>query len=156
MSELHVTFVCSGNICRSPMAEHVLRGKAQKAGLTLSVASAGTGAWHVGEPANPRTAELLEANGYTSEHSAQQFTAQWFEDFDLILVMDRENLRDVRALAPDPAAADRVRLLLSYHPTAAEGAEVPDPYYGTMKDYEHCLALIEPACDGLIAELQRG
>lgn len=153
---MKVAMVCMGNICRSPMAEHVLRGKAAAAGLNLEVASAGTGGWHVGEPAHHRTVELLEANGYTSNHRAQQFTAKWFDDFDLILVMDNDNLRSVRALAPDADAAARVRLLLSYHPTAEAGAEVPDPYYGTMRDYEHCLSLIEPACDALIEELQRG
>lgn len=153
---MKVAMVCMGNICRSPMAEHVLRGKAVAAGLDLEVASAGTGSWHVGEPAHPRTAELLSANGYTSDHKAKQFTTAWFNDFDLILVMDNDNLRTVRALAPSVEDASRVKLLLDYHPTSTDGAEVPDPYYGTMRDYEHCLALIEPACDALVAELQRG
>ena len=148
--------VCMGNICRSPMAEHVLRGKALAAGLDLEVASAGTGSWHVGEPAHRGTVEILKANGYTSDHRAKQFNAKWFDDFDLILVMDNDNLRAVRSLAPSADDAARVKLLLDYHPTAAEGAEVPDPYYGTQRDYEHCLELIEPACDALVEELRRG
>ena len=153
---MRVAMVCLGNICRSPMAEHVLRGKAETAGLSLHVASAGTGGWHVGEPADYRTVAVLEAAGYTSAHSAQRFTATWFDEYDLILVMDKDNLHNVHALAADDSARNRVRLLREFDPAAPKHAEVPDPYYGTQRDFEHVLALVEAACDGLVDAIKSG
>lgn len=154
--EIRVAMVCMGNICRSPIAEHVLRAKANELGIPLAVASAGTGGWHAGEPADHRAVAVLERHGYTSDHRAQQFGADWFERFDHILVMDRDNLRDVLRLAPDASARAKVRLLGDFHPETAGDLEVPDPYYGGAADFEHTLRLVELSCEGFLAKLQQG
>ncbi len=152
-----IHLVCLGNICRSPMAAAVLRAKLAAAGLAGAVAvdSAGTGHWHVGKPADPRARAALVARGYADEHCARQFTARDFARYDLVVVMDAENLRDVRRLAPDVAAADAVRLLRSYDPAAPRDAAIADPYYGGPEGFDRVLDQVERACDGLVAQLRR-
>jgi len=144
-----------GNICRSPIAEHVLRAKISKAGLDVNVVSSGTAGWHIGDPADPRAAAVLGSHGYTSNHSAQQFTSQWFESSDLILVMDKENLSTVLKLANSESERAKVSLLRSYDTNAAIGAEVPDPYYGDDAGFKSVLQMIETACDGVVSALRR-
>ncbi len=99
-----VCFVCTGNICRSPMAESVFRARVAEAGLAdlVAVDSAGTGGWHEGEPADPRTISVLEENGYDSEHTARQFLPSWFARLDLVIALDAGHLR-----APAPPRAHR-------------------------------------------------
>ncbi|MFD7079735.1 low molecular weight protein-tyrosine-phosphatase [Streptomyces sp. NPDC059918] len=148
-----VCFVCTGNICRSPMAESVFRVRVAEAGLDalVEVDSAGTGGWHEGDGADPRTVTVLEAAGYEQSHRARQFRASWFAGLDLVIALDAGHLRDLRALAPTPEDAAKVRLLRSYDPaaTAAE-ADVPDPYYGSLEGFEQCLELVEAASAGLL------
>lgn len=151
---MRIAMVCLGNICRSPMAEHVLRAKAAAAGLDIEVASAGTGGWHVGDPADHRAVAVLSAHGYSSEHRAQQFDEEWFNLFDLVAVMDKENLHEVHQLTEDLQARSKVRLLRSFDPKAPRDAVIPDPYYGNAETYETCLRLIEDACDGLVEWLR--
>jgi protein-tyrosine phosphatase len=148
-----VCFVCTGNICRSPMAASVFRSRVDEAGLTdrVRVDSAGTGAWHEGDAADHRTVAVLTANGYEEEHIARQFQAGWFADLDLIIALDEGHVRALRHLAPSEGDAGKVRLLRSYDPDAADGdLDVPDPYYGGMDSFELCLDLIEAASDGLL------
>lgn len=152
---IRVAMVCMGNICRSPIAEQVLRYKAEAAGLDLQVASAGTGGWHVGDPADHRASEVLRSHGYGSGHRAQQFKTDWFERFDHILVMDRDNLRNVSRLATSDDHRAKIRLLRDFDATAGAGAEVPDPYYGVAADFAETLRLVELACDGFIEHLRR-
>lgn len=153
-----ICLVCLGNICRSPMAATVLRQRLQKAGLAdrVSVESAGTGGWHVGEGADPRAVLALREHGYEpAEHSGRQFRADWFDRFDLILAMDEDNLAVLHRLAPTSEARNSVRLLRTYDPAAAEGdLDVPDPYYGGADGFTHVLAQIERAADGLVDVLQ--
>ncbi|MYT19549.1 low molecular weight phosphotyrosine protein phosphatase [Streptomyces sp. SID7760] len=148
-----VCFVCTGNICRSPMAESVFRARVAEAGLDalVEVDSAGTGGWHEGDGADPRTVAVLEAAGYGQDHRARQFRASWFAGLDLVIALDAGHLRDLRSLAPTPEDAAKVRLLRSYDPaaTAAE-ADVPDPYYGSRAGFEQCLELVEAASAGLL------
>ncbi|KMO98090.1 low molecular weight protein-tyrosine-phosphatase [Streptomyces roseus] len=148
-----VCFVCTGNICRSPMAESVFRARVVEAGLDalVEVDSAGTGGWHEGDGADPRTVAVLEAAGYEQDHRARQFRASWFAGLDLVIALDAGHLRDLRSLAPTPEDAAKVRLLRSYDPaaTAAE-ADVPDPYYGSRAGFEQCLELVEAASAGLL------
>ncbi|MFE2548753.1 low molecular weight protein-tyrosine-phosphatase [Streptomyces sp. NPDC059355] len=148
-----VCFVCTGNICRSPMAESVFRARVIEAGLDalVEVDSAGTGGWHEGYGADPRTVTVLEAAGYEQSHRARQFRAPWFAGLDLVIALDAGHLRDLRALAPTPEDAAKVRLLRSYDPaaTAAE-TDVPDPYYGSLDGFEQCLELVEAASSGLL------
>ena len=155
-----VCFVCSGNICRSPTAEAVLRRQLAEAGLDgqVVVDSAGLGDWHVGEGADHRAAAALRQRGYPArEHRARQFRAADFAERDLVVALDAGHERGLRALAPTPADRDKVRLLRSYDRAAAAGRgelDVPDPYYGGADGFEHVLDLVEAACRGLLAEVR--
>ncbi|MEV5972127.1 low molecular weight protein-tyrosine-phosphatase [Streptomyces sp. NPDC051921] len=148
-----VCFVCTGNICRSPMAEHVFRARVSEAGLAgaVEVDSAGTGGWHEGHGADPRTVAVLDAHGYTSEHTARQFRASWFPALDLVIALDEGHARELRRLAPTPEDAAKIRLLRSYDPGAGTDLDVPDPYYGDREGFEECLEMVEAASEGLLA-----
>ncbi|MFF7473283.1 low molecular weight protein-tyrosine-phosphatase [Streptomyces sp. NPDC008092] len=148
-----VCFVCTGNICRSPMAESVFRARIAEAGLDDRVAadSAGTGGWHEGDGADPRTARVLEEHGYESEHTARQFQASWFARLDLVIALDSGHLKSLRRLAPTEEDARKVRLLRSYDPAADDDLDVPDPYYGGLDGFEECLEMVEAASTGLLA-----
>ncbi|MBV1939784.1 low molecular weight protein-tyrosine-phosphatase [Streptomyces sp. BV286] len=151
-----VCFVCTGNICRSPMAESVFRARVAEAGLDglVEVDSAGTGGWHEGDGADPRTVSVLETNGYESGHAARQFLTGWFSRLDLVIALDAGHLRALRRLAPTPADAEKVRLLRSYDPAAGDDLDVPDPYYGGMGGFEECLEMVEAASPGLLAAVR--
>jgi protein-tyrosine phosphatase len=155
-----VCFVCSGNICRSPTAEAVLRRQVTEAGLDgqVVVDSAGLGDWHVGADADHRAAAALRQRGYPAwEHRARQFQASDFAERDLVVALDSGHERSLRALAPTAADRDKVRLLRSYDPEAATGRgelDVPDPYYGNAAGFEHVLDLVEAACRGLLTEVR--
>jgi len=151
-----VALVCLGNICRSPMADVVLTERIDEAGLAgrVTVASCGTGDWHVGQPMDERAAATLRANDYDpSRHRARQFDAGWLETNDLVLAMDGTNLADVRRADPG-ASPERVRLFGDFDPVRP-GGEVPDPYYGGPEGFEEVLAMIERTCAVLVASLQR-
>ena len=144
-----VCLVCMGNICRSPMAETVLRQTLAEHGLDerVVVDSAGTGGWHVGIPWTSGRCGRWPTHGYDgSAHRARQFTAGWFDRYDLVLAMDRDNLSFLRRLAPEGV---EVRLFRSFDPAAPAGAEVPDPYYGGPEGFEQVLRLVEAASEGV-------
>jgi protein-tyrosine phosphatase len=129
------------------MAEVVLRSTLEERGLDVEVDSAGTGGWHVGEPMDERALAMLAGHGYDgSSHRARRFDPAWFAERDLILVMDHENLRAVRKIAPPDAD---VRLLRSFDPAAPEGAEVPDPYYGGRQGFNDVLQMVKAASEGV-------
>jgi len=151
---MRVLFVCLGNICRSPTAEGVLRHQLQQAGLAdrVSVASAGTGDWHVGKAPDKRTLLAAQRRGYDfGAQRAQQVSAGDFARYDLILAMDHSNLADLRRLQP-PAARAELDLFLRRYDGAVD--EVPDPYYGGEQGFDQVLDLIEAGCQGLVRELQ--
>lgn len=145
---MHVVFVCTGNICRSPIAEKVFAAELARAGLTdgVHVSSAGTGGWHVGSPADDRAAALLRAEGYPDAHSARQVDAEQL-GAELLVALDDSHRRALRAMVPEP---DRVRLLRSFDPDAPDAAEVPDPYYGGDDGFVEVLAMIRGAMPGLL------
>jgi protein-tyrosine phosphatase len=154
---VRLLFVCLGNICRSPTAEGVMRKLVADAGLEdrVEIDSAGTGGWHVGSGPDERAAEAARRRGIRLGGCARRVEPADFERFDLILAMDRENVRDLRALAPDRDAARKVRLLREFDP-ASDGApdlDVPDPYYGGPHGFERVLDLVEAACRGLLDEV---
>jgi protein-tyrosine phosphatase len=150
-----VLLVCMGNICRSPTAEGVLRAKVTQAGLAgqIDVDSAGTHAYHVGEPPDARSQKAAAKRGYRLEDlRARRITAADFLRFDLILAMDRDNLAILKTVCP-PEERHRLGLLLDYARNAKHD-EVPDPYYGGATGFELVLDLIENGCDGLIETLR--
>jgi protein-tyrosine phosphatase len=150
---LHLCFVCSGNICRSPMAALVFGEHLRRAGLAdqVRVTSAGTGPWHVGEPADPRARETLTAHGYGGEHVAAQVDEEHLAA-DLLLAADSAHLRTLRPKVED---SGRVRLLRAFDPSAPPGAEVPDPYYGGDEGFGEVLAMIERTVPGLLDWVRR-
>ncbi|MCP2348604.1 low molecular weight protein-tyrosine-phosphatase [Nonomuraea roseoviolacea] len=144
-----VCLVCMGNICRSPMAEVVLRHVLEERGLgrRVTVESAGTGGWHAGDPMDARALRTLSEHGYDgSAHRARQFTRDWFDRYDLVLAMDRDNLAVLRGMAPPGV---EVSLFRSFDPAAPEGAEVPDPYYGGAEGFVEVLELVQAAAEGV-------
>ena len=147
--------VCLGNICRSPMAEHVLRRKIKESGLDVTVVSGGTASWHVGKEAHPRTQKVLNENGYTSDHSAKQVSSSWFSEFDYLLVMDKTNLSDIKEFARDLEGMKKVSLLRDFDPNSQKGSEVPDPYYGTAADFQYVYDLLDRATAAFISQLQK-
>ena len=155
MSKHHrVLVVCLGNICRSPLAEAALREELAAVGLAdrVTVDSAGTGDW-VGKPPDPRMLAAASETGLALAGTARQIAAQDLADSDLILVMDRANLADVQALAPDQATRDKVRLFLEY---AGQGEqEVPDPYYGEDDGFPAVVTLVRAAARTIAEQLQR-
>jgi protein-tyrosine phosphatase len=153
---VRILFVCLGNICRSPTAEAVFRAVAAREApdMTLEIDSAGTAGYHVGEAPDRRTREAAARRGYDlSALRARVVEPRDFEYFDLILAMDRENLRALERRAP-AHARERLRLFLEFAPDAGV-SEVPDPYYGGPNGFEHVLDLIESAARGLIEHLRR-
>lgn len=149
--------VCLGNICRSPMAEVVLRAELAQAGLAgkVTVESAGLGDWHKGEPMHEHAAAELARRGYDgSGHEARQLEPSWLDEYDLLLAMDQRNLQELRALARRrPAVAGRIALLRSFDPDSAADDEVPDPYYGSPEDFAAAFELVLPAARALAARL---
>lgn len=151
-----VIFVCTGNICRSPMAEVVFRALAEQHGLggQVIVSSAGTGDWHVGEHADARTIEALARQGYDgSRHRAKQFTAASFAENDLIVALDRSHERILRHWARTEADEGKVMLLMGFAEGAAD-VDVPDPYYADPAAFDAALAMIERASTGLFRQLE--
>lgn len=149
-----VTFVCTGNICRSPMAEHIFRHHAEGEGLDVEVDSSGTGHWHVGDAADARAVATLRRAGYSSGHRARQFDVRWFERYDLIIALDRGHRADLHAMALDGEARGKVRLLREFDP-AARDLDVADPYYARTSAFEEVREQIEAAVPGLIDHIRQ-
>jgi protein-tyrosine phosphatase len=140
------------------MAHVVLAEKLEHSPLKgrVAVDSSGTGDWHLGDPMDARAARTLATAGYDpSRHRAQQFAAHWFDDNDVVVVMDSGNRRDVLAAAPDQESRDRTRMLREFDPEAADGdLDVPDPWQGGQDGFDTVLAMVERSTDGLIDALE--
>lgn len=151
-----VLMICMGNICRSPTAEAVLRHKLLAAGLDglVIVDSAGTHAWHRGEPPDPRAVARAKLRGYDlSALKARPVRVQDFSEFDLILAMDEDNLAALQEKCPSPSQSKVNRL--TQHAIKFPGHDVPDPYYGGINGFDHVLDVVEDACDGLVLHLAK-
>lgn len=156
-----ILFVCLGNICRSPAAEGVLRAKARKRGVEVYIESAGTGAWHAGDPPDARMIKAAGARGYDlSRQRARQVALSDFYEFDYLLAMDLSNHTDLMETAPPNRACD-IRLFLDFAdfsglPAFAGGEtrETPDPYYGAAGGFEYVLDLIELGAEGFLDHLE--
>ena len=146
-----VLLVCLGNICRSPLAHGVLEHLVDPA--KVEVDSAGTGAYHIGKAPDRRSIAVAKANGLDiSQQRARQFQAEDFQQFDHIFVMDKENLADVRRLAPDAETAQKAQLFLSVLENSVE--EVPDPYYGGEEGFQYVYDLVLAASKAIVKKLE--
>lgn len=157
-STYRICFVCTGNICRSPMGEVVLREALDAAGLgdVTQVDSAGTGDWHIGHPADPRTVDALAQGGYDgSAHRARQFEAQWLAERDLVVVADRGHLEQVEAMV-GPQSRATIALVRAFDPEFAgdDAPDLDDPYYGDRAGFDRCLAEVEAAVPGMVDHVQ--
>lgn len=150
-----ILFVCLGNICRSPMAEGVLRHLAAQEGLMLEIDSAGTADYHIGEPPDERAQQACYGRGVDiSGLRGRQVSPEDFHRFDYILAMDTENLRRLRAMQPADAPA-RLSLFMDYAQGLQKGMAVPDPYYGGAQDFEQVLNMLEVAAQGLVKQVRQ-
>lgn len=150
-----ICMVCTGNICRSPIAASVLRAKLAAAQLDdrVTVTSAGTYGLHAGSPMDPRAEATLAPRGYPTEHVARQFQPDEFDRHHLILVTDRWNVEFLRKLAAERSVTADIRLIRSFDPTLDEPRDVPDPFNGTQLNFDAVREQLERACDGVVAEL---
>lgn len=150
---VRVCFVCLGNICRSPTAEGIMLHLVRKAGLDgqVYIDSAGTGAWHVGERADPRSRAVAHQRGFELPSIARQFQADDFSEFDYIIAMDRSNREHLERLGP----GESVHMLREFDPQDPSRADVPDPYFGGDDGFEHVFDLCERACQGLLTYIRR-
>jgi protein-tyrosine phosphatase len=144
--------VCAGNICRSPAAEAAIREAAVEAGIEIEADSAGTGAWHIGQPPHAESVAAGARAGLVVQGRARKVTAADFDRFDIILAMDRANLRDLHELAPSREAKARTRLFRTYDP-AASSDEVPDPWGGPESGYDETVRIVRAAAIGLVSEI---
>ena len=153
-NEISVSFVCLGNICRSPMATAIFSSRTKDlVGPRAIVESGGTSSWHVGQGPHPQSKRTWERAGYDYAHKASQFTLQDLERIDLILTMDSENHANVLALSPHEEHSKKVFMMRDFDFAIAPGQSVPDPYSQEDAAYEHVKELLESAIDGLIETL---
>jgi protein-tyrosine phosphatase len=147
-----ILMVCLGNICRSPLAEGIMRSKLSK---DFIVDSAGTGGWHAGELPDKRSISTAKNRGLDiTSQRARQFKISDFDTFDYIYVMDNSNYKDVMALAPNDEAKSKVKLILNeLFPN--ENVDVPDPYYGGQDGFENVFNMLNEACDAIAGKLKR-
>lgn len=158
-SPKRILFVCLGNICRSPTAEGVMRALVADAGLQeqVEIDSAGTGSWHIGEAPDRRATAAARGRGIALDGAARQVRAGDFADFDLIVAMDGSNLADLLRVAPDEGSREKLVLLRDLDPaTAGQALDVPDPYHGGARGFEHVLDIVQAACAALLDRLRAG
>ena len=150
---MKILMVCLGNICRSPIAEGVLRHKAAQLGLDIEVDSAGTAAYHVGEQPDPRMQETaLKHDIDISGQSARQFSTDDFELFDIIYAMDSSNYQDILSLTEKDVHRDKVKMLLNEYKPGSD-MSVPDPWYGGADGFEEVFQLVDEACGQIVNKL---
>lgn len=150
---MRVLFVCLGNICRSPTAEAVMRGLVADAGLDgeIEVESAGTGDWHVGHPPDERSVAAASERGVELTGTARQVARGDFDEFDLVIAMDRANRDDLLRMARDESDRAKVRMLREFGD--GEEADVPDPYYGGDDGFAEVVEIVERNCKALLREI---
>lgn len=154
---VRLSFVCLGNICRSPTAEAVMRHLVKQEGLDglIQIESAGTGDWHVGEPRDSRSAACAHKRGMPLSGVARQIQPADFARLDYVLAMDRSNRDNLLRLAPTDDARAKVHLLRSFDSQSPAEAEVPDPYYGGAHGFEQVFDICLAACRGLLAHVKK-
>lgn len=150
-----VLFVCLGNICRSPLAEGIFREKVRQAGLKdrIEIDSAGTGAWHQGEPPDPRSCDAAAAHGIQLTGHARKVLSRDFAYFDQILAMDLSNYDELFSICP-PEHRHKLKLMRDYDDKPHRGKDVPDPYYGGTTGFDKVYTMLDRCCTRALAELQ--
>ena len=152
---LKICFVCLGNICRSPTAEGVFQYLVNREGLQsyVEIDSAGTGAYHVGEPANSKSRMIAEKNGVKLNSRARKFEYSDFEYFDLMIAMDKENLRDLKNLDRKKQFHNNIYLMRDFDPFPEDG-QVPDPYYGGINGFELVFEVVMRSSEHLLGQIK--
>jgi len=158
MEPRRILFVCMGNIIRSPLAENLFRQQAEAAGLNgkYEVDSAGTGSWHAGESPDARMRRTAARHGLVYDGAARQVRLSDFDSFEIILAMDTENRRELRARVRRPDQMRKIRLLRDFDPASGPNASVPDPYYGGDEGFEETYRIVEAGVRGLLEALEKG
>jgi len=152
---MNILMVCLGNICRSPLADGLLRNKVKRDGLAAIVDSAGTANYHVGGPPDERMTETAMKNGIDiSSLRARQFEVSDYDNFDLIYVMDKSNYHNVTRLARNDKDIEKVKLILDELGHSNTIQEVPDPYYGGQAGFDHVFDLLDRSTDIIIEKLK--
>lgn len=152
-----IVFVCLGNICRSPTAEGVFQHLVNERGLEsyFFIDSAGTSAYHIGEPANSKSQKTANQHGIQLKSRARRFESEDLDEFDLILAMDRENYQNIMGLEGNGKYSHKVKLMREYDPKSGNDAEVPDPYYGGMDGFKNVFDIVKRSCEALLDELEK-
>lgn len=152
---MNILMVCLGNICRSPLAEGILKNKLAKRNIQANVESAGTSDYHIGEPADPRMISTADSHGIDiRSHRARQFTGEDFRKFDRIYAMDKSNRDNILELAAKQSHENKVDLFLNIS-TPGENLEVPDPYFNGDEGFEHVFQLLDHACEMLAEKIEK-
>lgn len=153
---MRILLVCLGNICRSPMAEGLLRAKVMERGLSITTDSAGTGRSHLGQAPDPRAQAEMQRHGFhIDDLRARLFMREDFDRFDLLLAMDRQNLADMKKLSPSPEHSAKARLMLDWSRLDQAG-DVPDPWYGGTEGFGDVYRLLDDALDALLDGIGTG
>lgn len=148
---MNILMVCLGNICRSPLAEGILKAKIRENRLNWKVDSAGTGSWHIGELPDPRSVATARKNGINiTDQRARQFRVSDLDEFDLILTMDRSNQRDVLRFAKTDEQRAKVQMIMNFVHTG-KNMDVPDPYWDD-EGFDKVYQMLQEACDAIIAK----
>ena len=151
-----VCFVCLGNICRSPLAEGIFKDLVSREKLddVIHVDSAGTSAWHQGEPADKRMSHTARSKGVFLTSKARQFLREDFDRFDIVLAMDNSNIERLRNLKSSDEIKNKLFMFRSFDPNHQGNLEVPDPYYGGEQGFEHVYKIVERTCPELLRHIR--
>jgi protein-tyrosine phosphatase len=147
-----ISFVCLGNICRSPLAQGVFQDlvNREKLDQKIFISSAGTGNWHIGNLPDERMRQTAQSKGIKLESRAQQFQSKDFNRFNLVLAMDHSNLVRLSEIAPSTLQKNKLMLFRSFDPESTKDQDVPDPYYGGAKGFEEVYSMVKRTCPPLL------
>jgi protein-tyrosine phosphatase len=155
---MKICFICQGNIIRSPLAESMFRHLAEQKGLVhkYQLSSAGTSAYHVGEPPDRRMRQVAAKHGFEYSGQAKQFIRQDLENYDLLVVMDKDNLRIIESMAQNETQLNKIRMMREFDSQGSADQDVPDPYYGGVEGFEVTYQIVKRSCEGLLEYLESG